>query len=79
MIEPGCEVYYITHDNKAEKGIVKRANDTFVFVNYFVNNVLQETAQATRPEDLYYLKNDVFCSILDLDDVFNKLNNHQQK
>jgi hypothetical protein len=35
-----------------EKGFVKSITDRFVFVNYFLNGKIQETAKATDPRDL---------------------------
>ncbi len=38
-----------------EKGIISSMNDKFVFVKYYRNGVLQNTAQATDPKDLIKL------------------------
>ncbi len=52
-------IYVPTHAKKnlehpdCEHGVVSSFNDTFIFVKYIQNGILQETAQATRPEDLY--------------------------
>lgn len=35
-----------------ENGVVKSVNDKYVFVNYIHSGVLQQTAQATDPQDL---------------------------
>jgi hypothetical protein len=36
-----------------EHGIISSFNDKFIFVRYIKNGILQETAQATKPECLY--------------------------
>lgn len=35
-----------------EEGIVSSINDAFVFVRYSRNGILQQTAQATNPDNL---------------------------
>lgn len=41
---------------KFQRGIVKSKNDKFVFVNYFIKDTFQETANATNPQDLILWK-----------------------
>jgi hypothetical protein len=36
-----------------ERGVVSSFNEKFIFVKYIRNGVLQHTAQATNPSDLY--------------------------
>jgi len=55
---------------KCEYGTIKSANDTFVFVNYVLNGIPQNTAKATDPNDLYYLDG---TSILNSLEEFNSL------
>lgn len=57
--KPGDAVTYVpahvhgdTSHKDCENGIVKSKNEKFVFVRYIKNGILQETAAATRPEDL---------------------------
>lgn len=57
----GDRVRYIPPHAKGDRnhkdccsGVVKRTNDTYVFVNYVQNGILQETAHATRPCDLIH-------------------------
>jgi len=42
----------LTHSD-CEHGVVSSFNDKFIFVKYIRNGILQSTAQATSPEDLY--------------------------
>ena len=43
---------YLNHPD-CEKGVVSSFNEKFIFVKYIWNGVLQETAQATDPSNLY--------------------------
>jgi hypothetical protein len=59
-IKPGDKVIYVPKHAKgdinhpsAERGIISSFNDSFVFVKYYRNGDLQETAQATEYEHLY--------------------------
>lgn len=36
-----------------EYGTISSFNDRFIFVKYITHGILQETAQATDPKDLY--------------------------
>jgi len=42
-----------THED-CENGMVKSKNDSFIFVRYIKNGILQETAQATKPDQLMH-------------------------
>lgn len=53
-----------------EYGIIKSANDTFVFVNYVRQGIVQSTAQATDPRNLFLLSGE---SIIDVLEVFKNL------
>jgi len=48
----GMKVTYFDFNGPKEHGIVSSINDKYVFVKYYRNGILQETAQATRPDDL---------------------------
>jgi hypothetical protein len=59
-IKPGDRVIYVPshaegnlNHRDAERGVISSFNDTYVFVKYIRQGILQETAQATRYEDLY--------------------------
>ena len=56
---PGERVRYVPNHahgdlghKDVENGIVSSTNDFYVFVKYVRHGVLQETAAATKPEDL---------------------------
>ena len=53
-----------------EYGIVKSANDMFIFVNYVKNGIPQNTAAATDPKDLFFLDG---TPILNVMEEFNNL------
>lgn len=52
-------IYVPTHANgdlnheDCEYGKISSFNDKFIFVKYIRNGIFQQTAQATRPEDLH--------------------------
>jgi len=52
---------------RCEYGIIKNANEKFVFVNYVINGIPQNTAKATYPNDLFFLDG---TSILDAFEIF---------
>ncbi len=49
---PEMKVTYYDHTGPKEVGIVSSVNDYYVFVKYYRNGILQQTAQATKPDDL---------------------------
>jgi hypothetical protein len=59
-IKSGDKVIYIPKDKygnldcqRSERGIISSFNDSYVFVKYIRDGILQETSQGTRYEDLY--------------------------
>jgi len=51
-----------------EYGIIKSANNNWVFVNYVVNGIVQGTAKATKPKNIFLLNGDCFFDAIE---VFN--------
>jgi len=52
VFKPDMKVTYFDFHGPKEIGIVSSVNDYYVFVKYYRNGILQNTAEATRPEDL---------------------------
>lgn len=81
-VGPGDSVIYVPNhafeDGKpnfnhpsCEYGIIKSAQSRYIFVNYVVNGIVQGTAKATDPRNLFLLNGE---SLFDLIEVFNKIN-----
>jgi len=82
-VGPGDSVIYVPNhafeDGKpnfnhpsCEYGIIKSAQSRYIFVNYVVNGIVQGTAKATDPRNLFLLNGE---SLFDLIEVFNKIKN----
>lgn len=50
---------------KCEYGLIKSANDKFIFVNYVINGIPQSTAKATNPQDLFRLNGECLFNVLE--------------
>jgi len=59
------------NDSRCEYGTIKTCNGTFVFVNYVLNGIPQNTAKATDPDDLFFLDG---TPLIDSFEIFKKIN-----
>jgi len=49
-----------------EYGIIKSINERFIFVNYVINGIIQNTAKATDPNDLFFLDGSPIINMIDI-------------
>jgi hypothetical protein len=55
-----------------EYGFISEAAINCIFVKYIRNGIPQNTAQATNPNDLFFLNGDKMMNVLEVFDLLNR-------